>query len=249
MVMGVCRRVLGNHPDAEDAFQAAFLVLVRKAGVIASRELLAGWLYGVAYNTALKARSAAARRRRKERQATAMHTADAETTKPDNDWLPLLDRELNGLPEKYRLPIVLCELQGKSHKEAAGVLGCPIGTLSGRLSRGRAMLARRLVRAGSGPDGRRVVGGPGTAGSSGVRAADRGGGHGQGGDRGAFSAEIAALTEGVVKAMFLAKLKKVTLILGSVAMLIAVRHWLYGPGRRTSAGQRDEHRPTNGPGR
>src|SRR5579864_2842476 len=137
MVMGVCRRILRNPQDAEDAFQAAFLVLVRKAAVLASRELLAGWLYGVAYNTALKAKAAAARRRRKERQATAMREADAETSTPENDWLPLLDRELNGLPDKYRLPIVLCELQGKPHKEAARELGCPIGTLSGRLSRGR----------------------------------------------------------------------------------------------------------------
>src|SRR5581483_5307162 len=106
MVMGVCRRVLRNRQDAEDAFQAAFLVLVRKAAVLASRELLAGWLYGVAYNTALKAKAAVARRRWKERQATAMREADAETATPQNDWLPLLDRELNGLPDKYRLPIV-----------------------------------------------------------------------------------------------------------------------------------------------
>src|ERR1700722_15638409 len=88
MVMGVCRRILRNRQDAEDAFQAAFLVLVRKAAVIASRELLAGWLYGVAYNTALKGKAAAARRRRKEKQATAMREADAETSKPENDWLP-----------------------------------------------------------------------------------------------------------------------------------------------------------------
>ena len=148
MMMGVCRRILRNRQDAEDAFQAAFLVLVSKAAVIASRELLAGWLYGVAYNTALKAKAAVARRHRKERQATAMREADAETSPPENDWLPILDRELNGLPEKYRLPIVLCELQGKPHKEAASELGCPIGTLSGRLSRGRALLAKRLARYG-----------------------------------------------------------------------------------------------------
>src|SRR5262249_4595958 len=146
MVMGVCGRVLRNRQDAEDAFQAVFLVLVRKAAAITSRELLAAWLYGVAYNTALKAKSAAARRRRKERQATAMLEPDSETSSPERDWLPFLDRELNGLPDRYRLPIVLCELQGKSHKEAARELGCPIGTLSGRLSRGRNLLAKRLAR-------------------------------------------------------------------------------------------------------
>ena len=87
--------------------RTTFLVLVRKAALLASRELLAGWLYGVAYHTALKAKAAAARRRLKERQATAMLEADAETSQTERDWLPILDRELNGLPDKYRLPIVL----------------------------------------------------------------------------------------------------------------------------------------------
>jgi RNA polymerase sigma-70 factor (ECF subfamily) len=221
MVMGVCRRVLRDRQDAEDAFQAAFLVLVRKAAVIASRALLAGWLYGVAYNTALKAKATAARRRLKERQATAMLEADAETSQPDGDWLPILDRELNGLPDRYRLPIVLCELQGKPHKEAARELGCPIGTLSGRLSRGRALLAKRLARHGlaltagalSAALGQQEVSAsvPPAVVSATVKAATAG----------ATSAKIAALTEGVVKAMFLAKLKTATMILGTVAVLIA----------------------------
>ena len=221
MVMGVCRRILRNRQDAEDAFQAAFLVLVRKAAVIASRELLAGWLYGVAYNTALKSKAAAARRRQKERQATAMLEADAETSQPERDWLPILDRELNGLPDKYRLPIVLCELQGKPHKEAARELGCPIGTLSGRLSRGRTLLAKRLARYGlaltagslSAALAQQEVSASVTPAvvSATVKAATAG----------AVSAEIAALTEGVVKAMFLAKLKMVTMILGTVVVLIA----------------------------
>jgi RNA polymerase sigma factor (sigma-70 family) len=221
MVMGVCYRVLRNRQDAEDAFQAAFLVLVRKAAVITSRELLAGWLYGVAYNTALKAKAAAARRRRKERQATAMLESPAETSPLENDWLPLLDRELNGLPDKYRLPIVLCELQGKSHQEAARELGCPIGTLSGRLSRGRALLAKRLARYGpaltagslSAALAQQEVSAsvPAAVVSATVKAATAG----------VISAEIAALTEGVVKAMFLAKLKMVTVILGTAVVLTA----------------------------
>jgi len=221
MVMGVCRRILRNHHDAEDAFQAAFLVLVRKAAVIGTRELLAGWLYGVAYNTALKGKAAAARRRLKGRQATAMLEAEAEASQPAGDWLPILDRELNGLPDKYRLPIVLCELQGKPHKEAARELGCPIGTLSGRLSRGRALLAKRLARYGlaltvgslSAALAQQEVSAsvPPTVVSATVKAATAG----------AISAEIAALTEGVVKAMLLAKLKMVTMILGTVAVLIA----------------------------
>jgi RNA polymerase sigma-70 factor (ECF subfamily) len=221
MVMGVCHRILRNRHDAEDAFQAAFLVLVRKAAVIASRELLAGWLYGVAYHTALKGKEAVARRLRKERQATAMLEVEAEMSPAEHDWLPILDRELNGLPDKYRLPIVLCELQGKPHKEAARELGCPIGTLSGRLSRGRALLAKRLARYGlvltagalSAALAQQEVSAsvPPAVVSATVKAATAG----------AISAEIAALTEGVVKAMFLAKLKTVTMIVGTVVVLIA----------------------------
>src|SRR5579864_2067911 len=221
MVMGVCGRVLRNRQDAEDAFQAAFLVLVRKAAVITSRELLAGWLYGVAYNTSLRAKAAATRRRWKERQAAAMLDTGAELSRPENDWLTLLDRELNGLPDRYRLPIVLCELQGKSHKEAARELGCPIGTLSGRLSRGRNILAKRLARYGLGLTAGAVSAAlaqqeasasvPAAVVSATVKAATAG----------VISAEIAALTEGVVKAMFLAKLKVATVILGTAVVLTA----------------------------
>jgi RNA polymerase sigma-70 factor (ECF subfamily) len=219
MVMGVCGRVLRNRQDAEDAFQAAFLVLVRKAAVITSRELLAAWLYGVAYNTALKAKASAARRHRKERQAAAMVESDAETSPPERDWLPLLDRELSGLPDRYRLPIILCELQGKSHQDAARELGCPIGTLSGRLSRGRNLLAKRLARYGLGLTAGTLSAAlaqqeasasvPAAVVSATVKAATAG----------MISAEIAALTEGVVKAMFLAKLKVVTVILGTAVVL------------------------------
>jgi RNA polymerase sigma-70 factor (ECF subfamily) len=221
MVMGVCGRVLRNRQDAEDAFQAAFLVLVRKAAAITSRELLPAWLYGVACNTALKAKAAVARRRRKERQAAAMLEPAAESSPPERDWLPLLDRELNGLPDRYRLPIVLCELQGKSHKEAAHELGCPIGTLSGRLSRGRSLLAKRLARYGVTPTAGSLSAAlaqqeasasvPAAVVSATVKAATAG----------VISAEIAALTEGVVKAMFLAKLKVVTVILGTAVVLTA----------------------------
>jgi RNA polymerase sigma factor (sigma-70 family) len=221
MVMGLCRRILGNRHDAEDAFQAAFLVLVRKAAVIGSRELLAGWLYGVAYNTALKGKAAAVRRRQKERQATAMLEAEAEVSQLEADWLPILDRELNGLPDKYRLPIVLCELQGKPHKEAARELDCPVGTLSGRLSRGRTMLAKRLARRGlamtvgslSAALAQQEVSAtvPPAVVAATVKAATSG----------AIPAEIAALAEGVVKAMFLAKIKTFTMILGTVVVLIA----------------------------
>src|SRR5437868_5839550 len=146
LVWGVCRRVLRSHHDAEDAFQATFLVLARKAASIASRGLLANWLYGVAYNTAIKARSLAARRKAREKQVTEMPEPEPARHDPWHDLQPLLDQELSRLPDKYRAPVVLCDLGGKTRKEAARLLGCPEGTVAGRLARGRVMLARRLAR-------------------------------------------------------------------------------------------------------
>ena len=148
MVLGVCRRVLGNAHDAEDAFQATFLVFIQKAATLRNRELLSSWLYGVAYRTALEAKTAAARRRAKE---DAMRTVAKNQAADDDNWgelQPLLDRELTRLPDKYRVPILLCDLEGKTQKEAARLLGCPQGTVSGRLARGRLLLATRMKRHG-----------------------------------------------------------------------------------------------------
>jgi RNA polymerase sigma factor (sigma-70 family) len=215
MVLGVCRRVLGNHHDAEDAFQATFLVLSRKAGSIASGELLANWLYGVAHNTALKAKAAAARRRARERQV--VQAPEPEVAGPDSghELGPLLDQELSRLPEKYRLPILLCDLAGKTQKEAAGQLGWPQGTVAGRLARGRAMLAARLVRRGlslpgaalapllSTPAAPACVPAPllvSTAKAASLFAAGPAA-------AGAISAEAAALAEGGIKAMSMTRLE------------------------------------------
>lgn len=151
MVWGVCRRALPGHHDAEDAFQATFLVLSRKAASVLPREMLANWLYGVANRTALKAKATVARRRLRERQVAEMPEPETGHQAPWDDLGDLLDRELVALPVKYRVPIVLCDLEGKGHKEAAEHLGWPIGTLSGRLARARAMLAKRLTRRGLGP--------------------------------------------------------------------------------------------------
>jgi RNA polymerase sigma factor (sigma-70 family) len=146
MVFGVCRRILGHREDAEDAFQATFLVLLRKGDSIRPRQAVGPWLYGVAYRTALRAREASARRRLKELRAG--QSCREEVPPSEADWRPLLDEELSRLPEKYRAPIVLCDLQGRTHREAAGELGWPQGTLSGRLWRARELLARRLTRRG-----------------------------------------------------------------------------------------------------
>jgi RNA polymerase sigma factor (sigma-70 family) len=150
MVLGVCRRILGDSHDAEDAFQAAFLVLVRRAASIVPREQVANWLYGVAYRTASKARSMNAKRRAKEARAPHRPAQVAPDDGALRDLLPVLDRELQALPDKYRLAIVLCDLEGKPRKEAARHLGWPEGTLSSRLATGRKLLARRLERRGHG---------------------------------------------------------------------------------------------------
>src|SRR5205807_8718572 len=148
MVFGVCRRLLGNLHDAEDAFQATFLVLARKAASVRPRELLPNWLHGVAYHAALKLRATNARRRARERQMIPMPEPHAVPPDREPDLAPILDEELRRLPEKYRLPVVLCDLEGKTHREAAGLLGWPEGTLSGRLARARKRLAAQLTRRG-----------------------------------------------------------------------------------------------------
>ena len=119
MVWGVCRRLLANRQDAEDSFQANFLVLVRKAAAVLPREMVGNWLYGVAYMTAHRGKVAAARGRRREKQVTEM--PEPVTAGPDlwDDLRPLLDQELSRLPNPYRVVVVLCELERKTCKEAA----------------------------------------------------------------------------------------------------------------------------------
>jgi RNA polymerase sigma factor (sigma-70 family) len=147
MVLGVCRRVLGHEQDAEDAFQATFLVLARKAASVAKREAMASFLYGVAYRTALRAKAQAARRRATERQVEEMpHPAVGPPEA--QDWRPVLDRELSRLPPKYRAALVLCDLECKPRREAARQLGLPEGTLASRLATARRMLAARLAKCG-----------------------------------------------------------------------------------------------------
>jgi RNA polymerase sigma factor (sigma-70 family) len=147
MVLAVCRRVLRCEQDAEDAFQATFLVLARKAGAIGWADCAAPWLHEVATRTALEARSTIARRRSWERQEEAMSHPTVAPIEP-SDWQPLLDQELRRLPEKYRTAVILCALEGRSRREAAVLLGVHEGTLSSRLASGRKMLADRLTRRG-----------------------------------------------------------------------------------------------------
>src|SRR5262245_28170416 len=148
MVVGVCNRVLHDTHDAEDAFQATFLVLARKASSVIPRDRVANWLYGVAYRTASEARTRAARRRTREaRVGTRSRVQQSDESFPD-ELRAILDEELSRLPARYRAPIVLCELEGLSRQEAAGRLGVPEGTLSSRLARGKVRLHDRLARRG-----------------------------------------------------------------------------------------------------
>jgi C-terminal peptidase prc len=148
MVLGVCRRVLNDLADAEDAFQATFLILVRKAHRITKRASVASWLYGVAYRTAARARSDLARRRLHEKRVITMAAFEPV---PDTIWRdlrPVLDEEVNHLPAKYREPLVLCYLHDLTYEEAAVQLGWPKGTVATRLARARELLRTRLIRRG-----------------------------------------------------------------------------------------------------
>jgi RNA polymerase sigma factor (sigma-70 family) len=148
LVLGVCRQVLRDVHDAEDVFQATFLVLARKAASIRAHEALGAWLYRVALNLARTARAGTAQRRTWERRTATMPSARSAEESLSSDWQPLLHEEVNRLPEKYRVPVVLCYLEGRTHAQAARQLGWPVGTVKGRLARARNLLRTRLARRG-----------------------------------------------------------------------------------------------------
>jgi RNA polymerase sigma factor (sigma-70 family) len=230
MVLGVCRRVLGNEADAEDAFQATFLLLARKAACVRPAGRVGSWLHGVAYRTALKARTLERKRRAKEAQAAAAPRRET----PEAVWRQLqtvLDQELQALPEKYRAPITLCDLEGRPLREAAQQLGWPQGTVATRLTRGRALLAARLARHGLELPGEALaVALSACLATAPVRAALASStvkvaclvAVGQAAAAGAVSARVAALTAEVGRAMSMTKLKMASVLL--LALLVA------GPG-------------------
>ncbi|TMQ34223.1 MAG: sigma-70 family RNA polymerase sigma factor [Planctomycetota bacterium] len=148
MVLGVSRRVLQQLHDAEDVFQATFLLLACKAGSIRKRASVSSWLHGVAYRLAVKARAQILRRRHHERQAAAMRSDQAGFEAAWRELQAILDESLQKLSEKYRTALVLCYLEGKTQEEAARLLGCPLGTVRSRLAQGRKLLRERLTRRG-----------------------------------------------------------------------------------------------------
>jgi RNA polymerase sigma factor (sigma-70 family) len=224
MVLGVCRRVLGDFHDAEDAFQATFLVLARRASSVLKRESVGCWLHGVAYHTALRAVAALGRRRSRERPMSELPHPQVGPAEP-RDWLPVLDRELNLLPERYRAAIVACDLEGRTRKEAAGLLGVTEGTLSSRLARGRTLLAKRLTKGGVALSGGALAIALSHEGASAAVTAPllsstaRAAGLLAAGQVGAVSTTALLLMKGVMKTMLL---KKLRLVAGAVVVLLAL---------------------------
>jgi RNA polymerase sigma factor (sigma-70 family) len=229
MVLDVCRGALSNEADAEDAFQATFLVLARKAGSIRKSASLGSWLHGVAYRTGLKSRAQSATRDKHEARVTARQAMEPG----DPSWRDVrqvLHEELSGLPERYRAPLVLCYLEGATQEAAAGQLNLAKSTLRERLERGRALLRNRLMRRGLGPAALLVAAAWPVASvsacvspsvvSSTIQAASLFAA-GQAAAAGVVSAKVAALTEGVLKAMLVTKLKNATAILVAIALIAA----------------------------
>jgi RNA polymerase sigma factor (sigma-70 family) len=253
LVLNVCRRVLPDSHDAEDAFQATFLVLVRKAASIGKRDSVAGWLYRVAYRVALRARSRSAGRAAREKPADLAALPAPEA--PDAVWRelrPLLDQEVSHLPEKYRVPVVLCYLESRTYDEAARELGCSRGTLSARLTRARELLRRRLARRGLTlssallaallVERSATAAAPAGLAEAALRAATTG----------VVSAEVLSLTQGALHVMFVTKLKTLAGAVLAVAIVgagtgVLVHRAAFGQPGPAPDEQRAEEPPPPGP--
>jgi RNA polymerase sigma factor (sigma-70 family) len=234
MVLGVCRRLLHNSADADDAFQATFAVLIRKAASLSRPQQLAGWLFQVAYRTARRAR--AARLRRQARQIP-LHEIPVEAPIADVVWRelkPIFDEEVNRLPEKLRLPVVLCYMEGRTKRAAAQALGWPEGTLSCRLQQARELLQSRLARRGvtASAGALTLALGQGTASaavptslvSSTVQSASLIAAGS------AVAGPVATLTQGVLHSMFMTKLKIVAALTLTIGLLGGGTGWVLSDG-------------------
>jgi RNA polymerase sigma factor (sigma-70 family) len=227
LVFGVCRRLLYEPHDAEDAFQATFLVLARKAGAVGRRAPLGNWLYGVAYRVAARLRKNVARRRGRHQNGIDLDAVpEAEQCAP-SDLAPLLFEEVQRLPDKYRRPVVLCYLEGKTNEEAADRLCWPVGTVKGRLHRARELLRVRLTRRGVALSAGALTAAlaPAAAPAALLDATAQAALTYLAG--GAVSASVASLTKGVLQTMFLRKLKHVAALVLAVAVLGGVGGFVY----------------------
>ncbi|HEV3255859.1 MAG TPA: sigma-70 family RNA polymerase sigma factor [Gemmataceae bacterium] len=223
MVLAVAANVLHHPQDAEDVFQATFLVLARQAGSVRKRGSVGSWLHGVAYRLALKARTAAATRHRHESSTPVRAAVESADNLTWRELSGILHEELDCLPDKYRAPLVLCYLEGMTQDQAAEHLGLPKGTLKGRLERARLLLRGRLVRRGLAPavvllaDTHHPVCAavPGLLASTTARAAAAF----AAGRPAGVSAQVACMTQGVLKTMFATKLRFVAALLLAIGLV------------------------------
>jgi RNA polymerase sigma factor (sigma-70 family) len=239
MVLGACRRILGNHHDTDDAFQATFLILVRRARSVVNHQAIGAWLHTVACRSAQQARVRNMRRQHRERQVDPLPAPAIAPAEP-HDWQPVFDQELNRLPEKYRAPVILCDLQGQPRRDAARQLNLAEGTLSSRLSRGRRMLAARLARHGIALSGGAlavcVAQTSAAVPTALVAATTRSALLLAAGQTAAIAAPVSAIIRGVTQSMFLAKLR--TTLAFILALVLGTGTLAYvGTGGGGAAGQ------------
>ncbi len=230
MVFGICRRLLRHAQDAEDAFQATFLILVRKAASIGKRELLGNWLYGVAMRVAVRARCMAVKRRTRETIDMERITEAGSPPTARMELSAAITEEVQQLPARYRVPIVLYYLEGRTSDEVAGELHCPVGTVKTRLSRAREMLRNRLIRRGLALSASAfstallaevpAASLPPVLIDSTLKAAMSFAAGDAAVAGGVVSADAAALTKGVLHAMFMTKIKTVAMFVLALSLLI-----------------------------
>lgn len=240
-ILGLCRRLLRDGHAAEDAFQAAFLALALKAASISRGEAIASWLYKVAYRAALRLRAGTCHWQALDPEAADPEATDPTGTADRRDLRAALDEELDRLPARYRAPLVLCYFEGRTNEEAARELGCPVGTVVSRLARGRQRLRGRLLRRGltpavallAGTLPREAVALPAAL----VAATARAVLPAAVGSEAVVSAQVMALTEGVLRTMSMTKLKIVMAVLmtGTVAGVAAVGYQGAGDGPAAKA--------------
>jgi RNA polymerase sigma factor (sigma-70 family) len=256
MVLGVCRRVLHHRDDAEDAYQATFVVLARKAASIGKRASVGSWLYKVAYHVAVRARKQAAARRMREGSAPARTAADPLAEVTGRELLTLLDEELQNLPERYRAPLVHCYLEGQTRDEAARHLGCSESTVNRRLEQGKEQLRKRLARRGltlpaallalvltEGASNGAI---PPPLPAAALRSSTSTISPGEIGSQ--ASASVAELANGVLRGMKGTKLKIATSLALAASLVVTsasavTRHVLASGGETAAAGTEDENKP------
>jgi HlyD family secretion protein len=250
MVLRVCRGVLHDEHDAEDAFQATFLILARKAGAIRNRDSVASWLFGVARHVAGRCRAQRQRRAFHEEQGGTMGQSEARSSDLPHELVPEVQEEVDRLPERYRSAIVLCYIEGLSQDEAASQLRLPASTVRVRLMRARARMRKRLIRRGLAPAllaglsaSRAEAAIPASLVDKTIKAAI----HIAVGRAAGVSAPVAAIVEGVIKAMFFTKLKLGAALLAALTLASVLMIASMAVRAQNNDGHKNAPRPTAAP--